>query len=331
MIPASQQTYPHLLWTRGSMILQIALDTPLRRVFDYLPPGDATSAPRIGVRVRVPFGRQRLIGILVGIASETSVAPVKLKAALEFLDERPIYDPVTFDLLRWAAEYYHHPLGEVLAAALPVNLRTGQPAAASTESWQITQRGREALAHPSTRRSPRQRTLLEWLGTQSGATTAQIREFVKPAQLKALATRGWVAASSGVPAAAASVLAPLGLGQSEVTLTSDQARSVEAILASLSNFAVHLLYGVTGSGKTEVYLRVIAAAIAAGGQALVLVPEIALTPQLVDRFRRRFSAGVAVLHSGLRDIERRDAWRRAYSGEARIIIGTRSAVFTPLP
>src|SRR5271170_3833667 len=145
MIPASQQTYPHLLWTRGSMILQIALDTPLRRVFDYLPPGDATSAPRIGVRVRVPFGRQRLIGILVGIASETSVAPVKLKAALEFLDERPIYDPVTFDLLRWAAEYYHHPLGEVFAAALPANLRTGSPSEERPLRWTLTEQGSREL------------------------------------------------------------------------------------------------------------------------------------------------------------------------------------------
>src|SRR5271167_2796902 len=331
MIPASQQTYPHLLWTKGSMILQIALDTPLRRVFDYLPPGDTTEPPKVGVRVRVPFGRRRLIGILVGIASETSVAPVKLKAALEFLDERPIFDPVTFDLLRWAAEYYHHPIGEVLAAALPVNLRSGQPAASTERSWSVTERGREQLELTRTR-SPKQRALLQWLGTRSGATTAQIHEFFKTAQLKALATRGWVAASSSAPAAAAeSKFAPVGLRPSDVTLTSAQGLSVEAILATLSTFAVHLLYGVTGSGKTEVYLRVIAAAIAAGGQALVLVPEIALTPQLVDRFRRRFSAGVAAVHSGLTNNERRDAWRRAYSGEARIIIGTRSAVFTPLP
>src|SRR5271154_6082538 len=177
MIPASQQTYPQELWTKGSMILQVALDTPLRRVFDSRPPAKAVDPPQLGVRVRVPFGRQRLIGILVGIVSESSVAPLKLKTVLEFLDERPIYDPVTFDLLRWAAEYYHHPLGEVLAGALPVNLRAGQPAAAALESWQITQQGREVLAHPSLRRSPKQRALLEWLGTQSGATTAQVREF----------------------------------------------------------------------------------------------------------------------------------------------------------
>src|SRR5208337_172856 len=110
MIPASQQTYPQVLWTKGSMILQIALDTPLRRVFDYLPPPNAKESPRPGVRVRVPFGRQRLIGVLVGLASETGIDPSKLKSAFDILDERPIFDPVTFELLRWAAEYYHHPV-----------------------------------------------------------------------------------------------------------------------------------------------------------------------------------------------------------------------------
>ena len=118
---------------------------------------------------------------------------------------------------------------------------------------------------------------------------------------------------------------------SDVALTAHKLDCVAAILASLASFSVHLVYGVTGSGKTEVYLRVIAAAIADGGQALVLVPEIALTPQLVDRFRRRFSSGVVAMHSGLKGVERRDAWRAAHSGHARIIIGTRSAVFTSLP
>ncbi|MGO9935539.1 MAG: primosomal protein N' [Steroidobacteraceae bacterium] len=313
------------------MILQIALDTPLRRVFDYLPPPDAKESPRLGVRVRVPFGRQRLIGVLVGIASETGIAPSKLKSALEILDERPIYDPVTFELLRWAAEYYHHPVGEVFAAALPLNLRRGQPAAQARKGWIVTERGREELSRASTPRSSKQHALLGRLEAQPAATTAQIREFSKPSQLRALAARGWIAARSLAPREPESEFPPLALRQSDVTLNAAQAAGVESILATLSTFAVHLLYGVTGSGKTEVYLRVIAAAVASGGQALVLVPEIALTPQLVDRFRRRFSAGVAVVHSGLKNNERRDAWRAARSGQARIIIGTRSAVFTPLP
>jgi primosomal protein N' (replication factor Y) (superfamily II helicase) len=335
MIPGSQQTYPQVLWTKGSMILHIALDTPLRRVFDYLPPANPADAvtrpPSLGVRVRVPFGRQRLVGILVGIASESAVASSKLKSALEFLDERPIYDPVTFDLLRWAASYYQHPEGEVFAAALPVNLRAGQPAFETIDFWSLTEQGRKELADPGTRRAPKQRALLQWLGSRASATTDQVYEFFKPAQLKNLATRGLIVATSVSDTAGLNHAEPIQIHPGEVALTAAQAVGVEAILATLSTFAVHLLYGVTGSGKTEVYLQTIAAAIVSGGQALVLVPEIALTPQLVARFRRRFSAGVAVVHSGLTDNERRDAWRSAHSGRARIIIGTRSAVFTSLP
>ncbi|HEY0801998.1 MAG TPA: primosomal protein N', partial [Steroidobacteraceae bacterium] len=326
------QSYPQILWTKESVILQVALDTPLRRVFDYLPPAilarDRQKAPRLGVRVLVPFGRQRLIGILVGIASESAVPSLKLKAALEFLDERPVYDPVTFDLLRWAAEYYHHPIGEVYAAALPVTLRAGQPATLSTEHWNVTDQGREELSRPSSRRAPQQRALLAWLAERSSATADEVGENFKAALLNAMAARGWVAARL---TRAAGDSRAIEIHPGELALTGAQAQAVDTILTTLSAFSVHLLYGVTGSGKTEVYLRIIAAAVQAGGQALVLVPEIALTPQLVDRFRRRFSAGVAVVHSALTDTERRDAWRAAHSGQARIIIGTRSAVFTSLP
>jgi primosomal protein N' (replication factor Y) len=182
------------------------------------------------------------------------------------------------------------------------------------------------MSKPSARRAPRQRALLAWLAERGPIVTDDLDEAFKPAQLRALAARGWVTLENVVPDLAAMELRP-----SEVELTQPQADCVEAVIASLSTFAAHLLYGVTGSGKTEVYLRVIAAAIAEGGQALVLVPEIALTPQLVDRFRRRFSAGVVAMHSGLSSLERRDAWRAAHGGQARIIIGTRSAVFTSLP
>jgi primosomal protein N' (replication factor Y) len=313
------------------MILQIALDTPLRRVFDYRPPAGfgaegACGVPRLGVRVRVPFGRQQLIGILVGIASESAVDSAKLRMAADILDEQPVFDPVTFDLLLWAAEYYHHPPGEVFAAALPVSLRAGQTALQRTDWWSLTDEGRQELSAPTTRRAPQQRALLAWLSERGRATEADIGEAFNLTQLRAVTARGWVASQSVAPESPALESRP-----SEVALTDAQGHCVEAILASLSTFAAHLLYGVTGSGKTEVYLRVIAAAIAHGGQALVLVPEIALTPQLVDRFRRRFNSGVVALHSGLTGSERRDAWRAAHGGQARIVIGTRSAVFTSLP
>src|SRR5258708_6999428 len=197
---------------KGPMILQIALDTPLRRVFDYRPPaqfsGDET--PRLGVRVRVPFGRQQLIGVLVGVASGSAVAAPKLKAAIEILDEHSILDPVTFDLLCWAAEYYHHPIGEVFAAALPASLRAGQPALQKTEWWSLSETGRQELSAPSARRAPQQRALLAWLGTRDCATSDDIGEAFKPAQLRLLATRGWIV-EAAAPAAAAMELRPTGV------------------------------------------------------------------------------------------------------------------------
>src|SRR6202034_2570213 len=177
------------------MIWQIALDTPLPRVFDYLPPAQESSGQKVpppGVRVVVPFGRQRLIGILVGTASASTLPLSKLKAAHEFLDERPVFDPITFELLRWAADYYHHPIGEVFAAALPASLRSGQAAIKSTQHWSLTELGREELAQPGKRRASKQRALLAWLAEQGRASTAQVAELFKSAHLRALAQQGWI-------------------------------------------------------------------------------------------------------------------------------------------
>jgi primosomal protein N' (replication factor Y) len=307
------------------MILQIALDTPLRRVFDYTAP-ESSESPRLGVRVRVPFGRRQMIGILVGIAEQSLVPAGKLKSALAILDKEPVFDPVTFDLLQWSAEYYHHPVGEVYAAALPASLRAGQPASHKTQWWAVSELGQLELSS-ARRRAPQQRALLTWLAARGSATADDIGEHFQPAAWRAVKERRWVAPQD----AAAESMTTVESRPSDVALTQEQAECVAAVLAAAGSFSAHLLYGVTGSGKTEVYLRVIAAAVARGGQALVLVPEIALTPQLVDRFRARFSSGVVAVHSGLTGVERRDAWRSAHSGQARIVIGTRSAVFTSMP
>jgi primosomal protein N' (replication factor Y) len=306
------------------VILRVALDTPLRRVFDYLAPAALPATPAPGVRVRVPFGRRQAVGILMEVAEDSPIAPAKLRHALEILDSRPVFDPVTFDLLRWAADYYHHPLGEVMAAALPASLRGGEPALAPVESWTLTAAGRTELARPAGPRAPRRQALLAAIDRRGVATAGELAEF-KPALLRSLAQHGWAAARTLGAAPAEVESRP-----SEVELTAAQAGVIEAIGASLGRFAAHLLFGVTGSGKTEVYLQLIAAALDTDRQVLVLVPEIALTPQLVERFRRRFSAGVVALHSGLSGARRRDAWRAAHAGVARIVIGTRSAVFTPL-
>ena len=314
----------HLIW-------RIALDTPLRRVFDYLPLNDASTAPPLGVRVSVPFGRRKLIGVLVAIAAESNIAAAKLRRAHEILDAAPVFDAATFDLLKWAAEYYHHPIGEVFAAALPGSLRSGQAAVASQEYWRLTELGHEELAQPTQKRAPKQRALLAWLAEQGQASATQVAAVFKTGHLRTLAQHGWIISHRSA-AAAPAIAPPMHAAPGdELTLSGAQAEAVKAIVATLAKFTVHLLYGVTGSGKTEVYMRVISAAIAADGQALILVPEIALTPQLLERFQRRFGSGVVALHSALSDSERRDAWRAAHAGAARIIIGTRSAVFTSLP
>lgn len=311
---------------RPDVILRVALDTPLRRTFDYLPPARPFGTlPQPGVRVRVAFGRRRVVGVLVELAESSVVPADKLKAAMEILDARPVFDPVTFALLRWAADYYHHPLGEVLAAALPASLREGQAASVESLGWSLTPAGRAELERAAGPRAPSRRALLALIEQRGGAPLENLKGPLKPAQLKALAARGW--ATSRLLAAVPSVVETR---PSELELTAPQAQVIDSIRASLGRFSAHLLYGVTGSGKTEVYLQIIAAALAADRQVLVLVPEISLTPQLVDRFQRRFSAGVVALHSGLTGTQRRDAWRAAHAGEARIVIGTRSAVFTPL-
>jgi primosomal protein N' (replication factor Y) len=211
-----------------------------------------------------------------------------------------------------------------MAAALPASVRGGQAAAVPVEAWTLTAAGRAELERPTGKRALRQRALLALLEQRGGATVDDLAEF-KPALFRSLADKGW-ATSRPLPAAPAAIeTAP-----SEVVLTAAQAAVIEAICASFGRFAAHLLYGVTGSGKTEVYLQIIDAALASDRQVLVLVPEIALTPQLVERFQRRFSAGVVALHSGLTGTQRRDAWRAAHGGHARIVIGTRSALFTPL-
>ncbi len=309
------------------MILKIALDTPLRRVFDYLPPEEPHPNPlKAGVRVRVPFGRRQLIGVLVGIADDSALPDAKLKVALEILDSDPVFDAVTLELLCWAADYYHHAIGEVIAAALPAALRAGELAEERVELWSLSEAGLHQYRAQAQRLGPRQRALLTALALHGPATVGLLGVACRRAQLAQLAKRGWAVANVETPQPVRVVQRP-----SEVTLTPEQARAVDAIRDSHGRFAAHLLYGVTGSGKTEVYLRTIAGILDNGGQALVLVPEIALTPQLVERFRQRFSAGIVVLHSGLAATLRRDAWRSAHRGLARIIIGTRSAVFTSMP
>jgi primosomal protein N' (replication factor Y) (superfamily II helicase) len=328
---------PDLDHLTTDVVLRIALDTPLRRLFDYLPPRDHTRpghVATVGARVRVPFGHQQLVGVVHSFADRSDLPRAKLKAVLEVIDAQPVIDAPVLELLEFAAQYYHHPLGAVIAAALPKLARLGAPARACTEHWLATHAGRAALVAGELARARKQRALLEALGAE-GASAATLSERFGDWRtgMRALAARGFASscevpddAGDEPPDGAASDL----LRSTPPTLSAEQTAAVAAIECALGGFAPILLYGITGSGKTEVYLQAVAHALRRGRRALVLVPEIGLTPQLVGRFRERFHTPVALLHSGLTDGERLAAWRQCVSGAARIVLGTRSAVFAPV-
>jgi primosomal protein N' (replication factor Y) (superfamily II helicase) len=320
-------------------VLRVVIDAPLRTLFDYLPPpGLLPAGVPLGARVRVPVGKRDTIGVVVEYATEASVSPETLKTVHQVLDSAALFDPALLQLLRWSADYYHHPLGEVIAAALPRALRDGAPVAAQVEQWGATMAGLAALGQDGARRAPKQQALLGLLAEHpSGLSAAAITPRLAPWReaARALLQRGWVErhqadAAPGTDAPRTHAT-PSDAGQMAPALSAQQILAVERIEDSAGNYAAWVLQGATGSGKTEVYLQCAARTLARGGSVLVLVPEIGLTPQLVQRFRARLDVDIAVLHSGLSDAERLAAWRAARAGRARVVLGTRSAVFAPLP
>ena len=316
-------------------ILRVALDMPARQCFDYLcePSVGGSAAAQPGCRVRVPFGRQTRVGVVLELAATSGVPAGKLRPIVEVLDASPALDPQLLRMLRWAADYYHHPVGEVVAAALPRLARLGARAQNMVEHWHISADGATALANAQPKRAPRQRALLEHLHSRASASADELLEFHDHWRdaAHALAARGWIASSEQPGPAEPQLTAPESAARNAPQLSAEQQVAVAAINARLGSFASFLLHGLTGSGKTEVYLHCVAATLERGQRALVLVPEIGLTPQLVGRFAARFAHNIAVLHSGLTDVQRLAAWRRCLSGEARIVLGTRSAALAPVP
>ncbi len=307
-----------------SPILSVVFATPLRQALDYLPPAGGGPALQPGMRVLAPLGRRRAVGVVVGIAAGSALPRAQLKPIIAAIDEEPLWDPTTFALLLWAADYYHHPPGEVLFAAMPKLLRGGAAARAHEIHWRLSAAGRTALA-ARPRLGSRQQELVALLGSDGAAADA-IAAAGCTSALKPLVRRGWLESEERPPAPP-----PTGIGRPGPELTADQAAACAAVAGAFDRFGAWLLHGVTGSGKTEVYMRLIEQVLAAGRGALVLVPEISLTPQLVGRFRERLAAPIVALHSSLADGARAAAWRAAASGQAPVVIGTRSAVFTPMP
>ena len=312
------------LVTTQPAIIKVALNTPLNSLFDYLPPG-TSEALQVGSRVKVPFGRREQVGVIAAVAESSELPQGKLRRARELLDQEPLLNEPLVELLNWAARYYQHPPGEVFAAALPTRLRQGHPAELVPQiGWELTDDGSAVDTDTLMKKASAQARLLQALQTHGSQSEAELRATFSGWQrvVKSLAAKNWITAVtiSTENNMAEKAVAP--------TLTSEQQQAVDQSLTS--KFQATLLDGVTGSGKTEVYLQLINAKVQEGLQSLVLVPEIGLTPQLVERFRSRVDGQVVVLHSGLNDSKRMEGWLAAQSGRAAVIIGTRSAVFTPL-
>lgn len=299
-------------------VLRVALPLPRPGLFDYLPPPDASAGDDwLGCRVRVRFGPRRLVGV-VAECGPPAIEASRLRPVEARLDAAPLLLGEHWTSLRWLADYYHAPLGEVLALCLPTPLREGQPLPETDRQlWQA-----RVGAQPRLREDGRPARLWAALaaGPLDGAALQALDAGWRPL-LRRFVEQGWV--EEIAPPAPRSLPAMLALSAAQ--------QDAVAALRATCGFAPTLLQGVTGSGKTEVYLELLAEALDAGGQALVLVPEIGLTPQTVRRFRARLGDAVRVLHSGLADGERLAAWAALARGEPAVVVGTRSAALAPLP
>ncbi|WP_423841545.1 primosomal protein N' [Actinobacillus equuli] len=311
-----------------SKLVRVALPVPLHRYFDYLLPPFLSAVK--GVRVEVPFGNQTKIGVVVDFPKTSDVSEDKIKPIKAVLDLEPIFDEEIWALIRWAARYYHAPIGEVAINALPVKLRNGDSTERSQPDYfAVTEAGRAALLSGENKRAKKQQDLL--------AELAEIANFFeKPTACSQSAWKGLLEKNYIEPVNVPFEPQhwqkklqnrPLVNLKNRLVLNKQQTLVVSRLTVQ-NGFETFLLNGVTGSGKTEVYLQVIEEVLKRGEQVLVLVPEIGLTPQTVQRFKARFNVEIDVLHSNMNETERLNAWLRAKNGESAIVIGTRSALFS---
>ncbi|MBL8515340.1 MAG: primosomal protein N' [Betaproteobacteria bacterium] len=313
-------------------VVQIALDVPLDQCFDFLAPG--ATAQDIGQLAVVPFGKRKTTGVILGVANTSTLDPAQLKPVDRVMRDVPAFAPRDLALMRFLAGYYQHPLGQVLMSCLPPALRNERApvavAALVTRHVALSPAGEAFDAASLPTRAIAQRRVLQALQVRPETRAALVVSIPGAAQaLKALTQKGLVkmdvvAPTIPDPLDAASTLSP--------ALIPAQSTAVNRIRENLDRFRTFLLFGITGSGKSEVYLQSVAACLARGRQALILVPEVHLTPQLAARFRIRFpGVHMAVLHSHAASRERLKDWLAAQAGHARIVLGTRLAVTTPMP
>ena len=308
-------------------ILAVAVPLPLRQLYDFLAPENAQRL-QVGMRVRVPFGARKLVGVVVQIKDHSDYPKNRLKQALEVLDSEPVFGSDLWPILQWLSRYYLAPIGEVLDAAMPSKLRLGVPQApAWHKSWILTVKGRSSDLDELLR-APRQLAMIKQFRASDNLCADDFKNNPGAWRqaIKALIARQWLEEINQPPQ-----LSPLNISEPvhNLNLNEEQVHAVKVLSELLQGqqFSCSLLHGVTGSGKTEVYFQVMEQALERAQQVLILVPEIGLTPQLIERVQQRFNCPLSILHSGLNDSERHLAWWHAKQGNARIIIGTRSAIF----
>ena len=301
-------------------VVHVCIPNAKRDHFDYAANGDA---PSFGARVWVPFGTKKRLGVVVGYG-EVVNPTFTIKTILETIDDEPLLPEPILRLCHWVSRYYQTPLSEVIPLALPKQFRDGR-AYASQElfDYALAVAGDIALASV---RGKRQQALIALLIEHSSLSPAELSTAgCAPVVCQTLLAAGLL---QKIPRTSSLQATPR---TQPLALNAEQAHTVDTIALNLHSYQCFLINGVTGSGKTEVYLQVIAKVLASGKQVLILVPEIGLTPQLLSRFSARFHEPMAVMHSHLNDTERRRAWQDAREGKVRLVIGTRAAVFTPMP
>ena len=316
----------------SEVLVRVAVPSPLRRTFDYRLPEPMASdtgdpIPQPGTRVAVNFGRRKVIGLVIEIGTDSEFPLEKIKPISAVIDSQPLLPETLFKLFVWAANYYQYPIGEALFTTLPVLLRQGKlPPKLTLKCWQLTDLG-QGLGPDSLNRAPMQKALIELIKSHSGAVPeSQLTKQFSTAIIKQLEQKNlitWIERDNRVDLATDKIL-----NSPSLQLEQQQQSALDKI--DLHSFGCYLLDGVTGSGKTEIYLQSIEKTLRYGRQSLVLIPEISLTPQTQKRFSDRFNVPIVILHSAMTDSARLEAWEQARSGRAKIILGTRSAVFTPL-
>lgn len=339
---------PADLTVRGRFV-EVAVPTPVDRQFDYAVPEPLAARARVGHRVSVPFGKRTLPGIVTAEKSESTLMPHQVREILQAPDDAPLVHEGMLRLTRWMAEYYACSWGEALQAALPAVVRTGRkrrtrtvlrlarPVAATLQHAAEL----EAKAAAAARKKPGGgersqsyarilRAVATFIDTEFSPLELAEKLGLSQAPLDTLRKQGWLRFEK-VDIEPEFAGGGRGLEPAPAQLTAEQQKALGSVQAALvrDEYKAFLLFGVTGSGKTEVYIRAMEQALALGKSAIVLVPEIALTPQTTRRFASRFD-NVCVLHSGMTDAQRREAWKNISEGTSRVVVGPRSALFAPV-